>query len=290
MNAPATVQPAAIHRGLSRDEYEALPGISQSRLWPFVRSAAHGQYAMLHPPAPTPAMNMGTALHLAVLEPKRFAGEVLAAPDCDRRTKLGLETWAAFECQAAGKIILRAEEMEAVRNMAAALRSHPLAGKVLGGEGLNEVAVTWTDAETGLECRGRVDRITRFAEAGINLIIDMKSARNAQPPARDDAGCPFSAHAEERGYFFQAAFYLDGLNAVAPAHRAYWMLCVENEPPHGVSVFEVQDEALARGRSQYRLALARYRHGLETDEWPAYPAAKHLLQLPRWARERSVDG
>ena len=271
-----------IYPGLSRDDYYDMRGVTQSRLKPFLRSAAHGRFEMLHPSAPSASMELGTALHKAVLEPARFAGDYVVAPKCDKRTKAGKEEWAAFEALNSTKSLMDADEMDAVSGMARALHSHPLAGELLKGEGLNEIAATWIDGETGLACKGLIDRLTRFM--GQNLVLDVKSTRDAQPPNDDDSACAFASDALRFGYVFQAAFYLDGLNAIQPAERGFWVLAVESEPPHGVAVYELPEETIAHGRAQYQLALRRYAEAKKSDSWPGYSCAKHLLNLPKWAR------
>ena len=272
-----------IYRELTRDEYERIDAVNQSRLKAFARSAAHGRHAMLNPKLPTDAMSVGTALHMAVLEPERFKAEYVVAPKCDRRTNAGKAEWASFQAANAARSLLNPDEMESCIAMSAALHVHPLAGPLLRAPGVSEVAAVWKDSETGLLCKGRLDKLTRFV--GQNLIIDVKSTRNAQPPEQDEHSCLFGADALKLGYLFQAAFYLDGLAALQPAERGYWILAVENEAPHAVAVYELPDEAIEYGRTEYRRALKRYADAKRTDCYPGYHEGKHILNLPRWARQ-----
>ena len=81
-------------------------------------------------PAPTPAMQRGTALHTAVLEPETWADVVAVQPRLDRRTKAGKAAAAEFEQAAAGRVVLSADDAEEVALMADGVRCHP-AAKVL---------------------------------------------------------------------------------------------------------------------------------------------------------------
>lgn len=66
---------------LPNEEYHALDAISKSDLDKINRSPAHYKYAKENPTPPTPAMERGTAVHMAVLEPELFARSY--APEFD---------------------------------------------------------------------------------------------------------------------------------------------------------------------------------------------------------------
>ena len=64
-----------------------------------------------HPLEPTAAMQLGTAVHMLVLEPARFA-EVYTVADFDARTTAGKA--AKAEAEAAGKTLLKPELADTV--------------------------------------------------------------------------------------------------------------------------------------------------------------------------------
>jgi exodeoxyribonuclease VIII len=109
---------------------------------------------MIHPPQPTAAMDFGTALHCAVLEPIRFSKEYIAAPKVDRRTKEGKATWAAFEADNADKSVMDADDFLTVQRMRESAWAHPIAKQLLSGQGHNEVGAVWVNEETGITCKG----------------------------------------------------------------------------------------------------------------------------------------
>lgn len=57
---------------LNNETYHALEAVSKSDLDKINRSPAHYKYAKENPTPPTPAMERGTAVHMAVLEPDEF--------------------------------------------------------------------------------------------------------------------------------------------------------------------------------------------------------------------------
>ena len=115
-----------IYPNISNEEYHASEGISASGLKLISRSPAHYKYSVREE---TLAMRRGSATHCKVFEPDQFENRYAVAPECDKRTKAGKETWA--ELEASGKIILSADEYEQVTNMAASVRTDDDAGQLV---------------------------------------------------------------------------------------------------------------------------------------------------------------
>ena len=60
------------------------------------KSPAHFKYWLDNKPEPTAAMQLGSAIHSAILTPLEFTKNYVVAPDIDKRTKAGKEAWAKF--------------------------------------------------------------------------------------------------------------------------------------------------------------------------------------------------
>ena len=86
--------------GLPPSDYHATPAISAHGLNNIRKCPAYFRHCRDNPPDPTPAMRIGTLTHLAVIEPDRFATEVMVAPNVDRRTSAGKAEWAQFVIEA----------------------------------------------------------------------------------------------------------------------------------------------------------------------------------------------
>lgn len=265
-----------IHKNLTRREYESIEAVNQSTLKLFAKTPAHAREAMLHPKPPTEAMNFGSALHAAILEPKRFEAEYIAAPKFDRRTKEGKEAWAAWEENNRDKEIISADDMGAIKFMQASCYADPVYKSLLTGAGTNEVAVIWTDVKTGLRCKALLDRVTQYA--GYTVVLDIKSARDASE-------LEFGRAVFRLGYHVQAAFYLEGLRVLAPTERRFFFGAVEKTPPYCVALYELDEEAIAQGRATVRRYLDSYAQCMATNVWPGYPSGVLPLALPSWATE-----
>jgi hypothetical protein len=75
----------------------------------------------------------------------------------------------------------------------------------------------------------------------------------------------------------------------------YLFVVVAKNPPHLVSIFEMDGRALNWGRTLYHKALHEFRQCSERGVWPGYSAAgaegeKIInISLPAWAEYRLAD-
>lgn len=268
-----------IYPGIPAIEYHAWDAQNFSSLKLANRTLAHYRYEKTHPREQTAAMALGQATHCAVLEPERFAVDYAAAPECDRRTKVGKATWAEFVLEHGHAEALKAEDFALCQGMSAAAWAHPLASEILKGAGANEVSALWVDPETGLPSKCRPDRITTFD--GWTHVVDVKTAQDASPRGFRKAIANFDYHQ-------QAAWYLDGLSEVEPRERRFTFIAIESKPPHCVAVYSLDEWAIEQGRDELRDSRLGVAAALESNEWPGYANEILTLDLPQW-RQRKDD-
>lgn len=261
-----------VHRGLGFSEYLAIDAINHSTLRLFSKSAAHARQEMLHPKEPTDAQDFGTMVHSAILEPDLFRETHVVAPKVDRRTREGKATWAAFEAENKGCTIVKAEDYEKITGILESVWQHPLALRLLTPKGLSEVVVVWKD-NAGL-CKARIDKLTTYD--GYTVILDIKTTVDASQWA-------FSRAVAKYGYHGQAAFYLDGCNAVAHATRRFITLAIEKEPPFACALYEYGATTIEQGRHNYQKYMRELNEALTTGVWPGYPTPIQPLEVPEWA-------
>lgn len=215
----------------------------------------------------TAARALGRAAHTLVFEPHRFDAEYLVFPG-DRRGNV----WKDFQAANTDRTILRQEEADTARAIAKAVRADPAVAPYLEG-GEYERTIVWTDPDTGLLCKARVDWINRKRRA----LVDLKTTVSID--ARR-----FGLIAARLGYPCQLAHYRDGIE-----HGLGWVpdevliVAVESAAPHDVAVFVLDDDALTYGSeivSELRGELAaRRRSGC----WPGrYRGEPQRLELPAY--------
>ncbi len=274
-----------LHKGIEFEDYLAWEAVSRSTISDFERSAAHGRQAMTRPARATAAMKVGSATHAAILEPETFEAGWVAAPKVDRRTKAGRETWANFEAANSTREVLTAEEFARVEAMRQSVFAHPIARRLLTEPGEVELSFAWEREVKGagtVLCKGRADRFTVFD--GSPVLLDLKTTEDASPDADG-----FVRSCAKFGYALQAAWYLDGMAAIAPGERRFLFVAVEKSPPYAVAVHELDQWSVNSGRIQYERLLARYATAKTTDTWEGYPNQVHQIELPVWAR-RQMEG
>ena len=265
------------------DQYHAHPAVGHSGLVRIMRSPAHYQEYVSNPPEPTPAMQLGTAFHTALLEHDRFSQTFVAAPKFDRRTKEGKAAAEAWEVENAGKTSLTVDQMAVIKEMIVSVRSHAGAVRLLG-DGMAEMSAFWTDRETGIECKCRPDFLSMAGET-VTGIVDVKTCVDASADG-------FARAIAALGYDVQAAFYQDGLKAVTGKTIPFYFIAVEKEAPYAVAAYKASDEMIEVGRAKYRGALELLKWCRENGTWPGYQPNGEIetINLPRWAANFDLEG
>jgi hypothetical protein len=254
-------------RSMPRATYDAIQAEHFSVLKEMRKSPLHYRHRKENAPKETPAMLLGRAAHTAILEPMQFLREY-ALFEGERRA--GKE-WEAFKAQHAGKSILKGAEYDLCVAMQQAVRMHPVASRYLA-RGRAEQVITWTDEETGLFCKARVDWICDVP--GLAALVDVKSTNTVDATL-------FGANAARMGHYAQIAFYARGLRAAGLPMPAK-LIAVEQQPPHDVAVFDVDGDALAAGDEEVRELLGKVLECRASGEWPGRYAAEQQLRLPAW--------
>src|SRR5574341_1373220 len=213
---------------MTREEYDRIDAVNWTTLKAMRASPKHYRYAAEHATGDTAAMRDGRAVHTAVLEPDRFpldyaiwAGERRAGKE-----------WEVFKAANHDKTILRADEYAYCLEIRDAVRAHPVARHLLEA-GEAGKTITWTDAATGLPCKGRIDWLN-----GIGL-CDLKTTADLDP-------IRFAATAARLGYHCQLAFYRRGL-AANGIDAPVKIMAVEKNPPYDVAVFSLDEDTLFAG-------------------------------------------
>ena len=301
---------------MTEKEYRSHPALSRSELWQFHRSAEWFKWRRDHPSEPTAALLFGQVAHKLLLEPDDFETDFAVAPLVDKRTKEGKAIWQAFVDDSAGKTVVDAATYEQAAEMTDIARANPLVAELL--EGNHEEPFFWTDPDTGVQCKARLDCWHRD-ENGVPVIVDFKTAVDASYRA-------FQRDVQSYGYAFQAAMYSEGLiqNGLCPrkikekpkrrwrkdpetGKRKYWteyperivmggtegeimhpcfiFIVQEKSEPYSINVFEMDMDYMAYGYDLYREYLGTYVSCESLDMWPGYLGPMNepnVLSLPSW--------
>jgi exodeoxyribonuclease VIII len=259
---PALPKPARI----AFDAYLAIKAVNWSLLKEARESAAHFRARELAPLEDTTRLAVGRAAHTAVLEGDDF----LRAYSLFTGARRAGQEWEAHKAANVGRTHLKQDEYDQALAIRDAVRGHPAARRLLES-GIAEQSLQWTDEETGLACKARLDWLSVAAGA----LVDLKTTQSVDAFA-------FGRRAWDMGYHGQLAFYRRGLRAHG-LDLAAKIVAVEIEPPHDVAVFAIEDDALAQADAEVGRLLRLVAECRARDEYPGRYAVEQPLRLPGWA-------
>lgn len=252
---------------MTHDEYAKIDAVNWSSLKHMRESPMHYRYRLDNPIESTPAMALGRATHTLVFEPLLFDDEYVIWTEGDRRGK----AWKEFEELHTGKTIFKPNEIILAKQMANAVKSHPLVQPYLT-DGIFEQPITWTDPATGMRCKARPD----WLQPSRTALVDLKTSISAD--ARR-----FGALAARLGYHCQMAKYRNGVQcALKWFPQEVCIIVVERDPPHDVAVFRMDEETLSIAFEEVQQLMQQLAVCRSTDSWPGRYTEKQGLQLPAY--------
>jgi hypothetical protein len=235
--------------------------LSASALKAFAQSPNHYLAYVTKTIDPSPAMELGSAIHCAILEPDKFVERYAIAPAVDRRTKEGKSTWQEFSDANAGKTILTEQDAAQIQCVNDAVTQCTPACDLLAG------------CEFELSTR---DLIAEFPFTGIadafggDYVVDLKTCRDASPEG-------FMRDASNLKYHWQATIY----RLLFHVERFYW-IAAETTAPYNVAVYQQSDQA-------YGITLPHVLDAIEKfKRWDGTPGSYFdgitELRLPPWVK------
>lgn len=262
-----TIEPPCFIADMPNEVYHSYPeGVSSSGLKDVLRSPAH--YFFREQSEPSRAMEIGTAIHTALLEPERFKTDyVLLKEVKDRRASEYKEAVKVH----GSELVLTGKEADNVAGMQEAVLANPLMSSRLNGKGWRELSLFVRDPETQVLVRVRFDLLL---EDG--TIVDVKKTQDARPDA-------FSRAIDNYGYDLSAALYADALEWATGEPATFEFAAVEEKLPHGHKLYQPCTTTLQEGRRKYKEALGVFAECTSSGVWPSLPCeAPEIISLPSY--------
>ena len=261
------------YKNLSLEAYLKADGLSKSGLVDLADSPAHYQARKLEPKT-FPAADLGTALHMLVLEPHR-ADRFIVTPPAEVLGKNGSKNTNAYrewlEALPGGTIVLNQADYNAAQCMRDAVFAHPAASDILKAGNPEVSAFAFCEDGSGVLRKCRPDFLTE------GPVLDLKTTVSANPEA-------FGRQSFSLQYHWSAAWSLDIIKGLTGANnRPYILVAVEKSLPWAVACYEVPQVLIDDAREKIALLLAKYRACLEIGAWPAYSESVETLFVPPWA-------
>ena len=120
----------------------------------------------------------------------------------------------------------------------------------------------------GLKCRATPD------VRGKDFLTELKTSSSSDPSR-------FLWHARRMQYHAQLRFQQYGCEEHGIRIRDHWIVCVESEPPHPVTVFHVEPEALEEGEKLLMSWGERLKNCEQSNSFPPYVTCAVPLVWPK---------
>lgn len=251
-------------------EYENINAVNYSTLKYMALSPLHFKHAVENPRLPSDAMLRGTAIHAAIFEPEKFKTQFRVYPGPVRRGK----EWEAWRLANMGCVNVTQKDLDAVTVMSEAFFRNRRAAEFVA-KGAPELTIEWTDDESGIRCKGRLDFL-----CDIDIIVGLKSAKCAERGA-------FGRQAMSLLYPLQWAMYHDGFLKKTGRKPQMMEIVLESKAPHDSVIYRVTEQVLDVGRALFRKYITRLAECRDKNEWPGYGDVLDV-ELPAWAT--ALDG
>lgn len=260
-------------------EYHAMPGVSASLLKRLYTSHAKEVYEW--PVQSTPTMDLGTAFHAFMLEPKFFEKYYIEPPhEMNWATKEGKSekaAWQAVKEANVGKLSVSRENMKHIEAAATEFKNHPMGIPVCVAlaekTAQTELVLTWDEEEIG-PCRARLDLLVR--DPLDDIIYDFKSTKNAHPRAFQWDVLPTK---NGLNYWIQAGWYYRGAKANGLNVEAFDFIASELTPAYGLTFHRIEEADLHEMQPKLTLLAQHWAECQKKNVYPNYPAIRHVIAL-----------
>jgi hypothetical protein len=269
---------------MSYGEYEAV----KAHRWSDIKHMNDGplayRYHMDNGSERTAAMDFGNLVHALTLEPDdlplRYA--IWDLVDGNRNTN----AYKQFvkDSEARGREVVSTDDYAAARRLRDAVHAHPAAGPLVRGAEYVEQVVQWTDCETGLPCKLRLDGLNT---EGRVVIQDLKTIAAINDRAIDRT-------IVDRLYHGQFGHYRDGCATAfgITSEREFpivKLVFVGKKPPHEVRVKRLSNATLWTGADLAHRLLAQVAECEASGEWPCKYPDEEKYDLPGWYSDEDDD-
>lgn len=240
--------------------------LSFSSVKAFAQSPAHFIAYKARKQHETPAMRFGTAVHMATLEPMKFAEayKVLTV----RRGTAAYKKLCEDHPQAEW---LSQSEYEEICNVRDAVQRHEQARTLLAECSAFEQELRGN--LLGYPFRGFADGVS------LTYTVDLKTTQKGSP--RDFTSDAYRQKYHVQGYIYTALLW----QALGKPIRDHWLITVEKTAPYVVTCYKLERHYIERGREELERILKQFEkwdgepHGYDT----ASPNGFFTLDVPAWA-------
>ena len=250
------------------EEYRSIDAINFSALKSMRKSPKQFKYDLTHRKADSVGKTLGRGAHCAILEPDRLAIDFAVFKGPTRRGK----EWESFKAVHGEESIIKKEEYDRLIAIRDSVRSNNAAQHYLSS-GKAEHTIQWSDKQTGLKCKARLDFLSDVG--GELTIVDLKGCIDVREAW-------FRRECARNLYHCQLSFYLQGVEAVYGKLAKCVLLAVEHSAPHDVGVFRLGESELEAGFCDTQEFLQKVKSCQLDNYWPGCYTEEVEMNMSKW--------
>lgn len=260
--------------------YYTIQRVSNSMLKYALTSLERFKYEwdnILEPKKSTPAMVFGNVVHTLLLEPMTFDSRYFIN-EHDGRTKEGKE--AKQFAEASGLTIISQDDYVKGMDMVSGLTTNAYVAPdllakmsfLLGQDLEIEKEINWTDADTGIECKAKLDAYIR----SLNLVFDYKSIESLDDHKMD-------TNFGKYRYDIGGATYSEAIQSeYGDDQFPSFLFCVqEKKAPYAFRLITLDNESLQKGLNKRKELMGKLKTAFDDDDFFTYKDVEKY-QLPQW--------
>ena len=262
----------AILGRISDKEYNELKEVRNSDLSEIDESYAH--YKDRKNKKKTDSMIFGSAFHCYLLDGKdEFFKQYKVFPQgFDKKSDARKREWN--DCIEAGLIPLKYDDLLAIMKMKDNVMAHPVAKNIFKTSE-NEGAYTGVIEDVDVKCK--VDVRSR------GYTFDVKTCASASKSGFKKSIDNFDLHR-------QGAFYDEILRQNGIISEGFGHIAVENEEPHMVAVYILDEKSMITGMSQaVRLLKKLKKYKSDPKLWDGYTEQIESIGISGWKAKQEED-
>ena len=227
------------------DEYLGIHShVSSSGLKQILRSPSHFRRYLNRKEESVSHLDLGTAVHCAILEPERFRQEYIAIP-VSRADIFHEEDLRLIEGEKKRQVrFLTESQMNVITGILQQLERRPEIVELLK-VGKAESSIFWQDQDTGIRCKIRPDLLVLP-----DLMLELKTTF-------DSSIAVFQRTSLMQAYHLAAAMYRQGVAHVTGHHPSYMFVVASRFPPYTVETFVPGPAMLDKGKALFQEALRK---------------------------------
>lgn len=261
--------PDGVYYDCPEEIYHQLPYCSST----YLRKLAKNPASVKIPFEPSASMVIGSAVHKLVLEGNNAFDECYyCIPEIKfhKNSNAYKDELREYQKEAGVREIVNHEQLEIIKGCAGSVMAHSIAKRLLSPSmGEPEVTIIFTDAETGLRAKARIDRLP---DTRTKAAIDLKTSSDASLNG-------FGRSIMKYGYHTQAGLYLHALNSIGIEADAFIFVVVETKPPYQVLTGSLDADFLFIGKNEALRLLIIEKECRELGFYPNIQIPGHLPSL-----------